>query len=738
MTSTATSIRTNFDDRAASQKVFEVFSGTQTPGQNGVPDINDPDAGLSISEASAIATLSGLGLTGVSYGLMQYSKSNPAKTVVDAMKPLYEKIQIGKALEAAQEGKSMTKLMELLPVVGVGVKRLNIDAIWKEVGDVLKVMQLHIDQGRLAIEPVDNSMDKFHDLSTKAFYGFGSLTALGTAVTTVTAAYVDRAIPFVDDAEKATETLEGPEAIFAEDAMKEVNYRIDGGFAQVDARVEEVEALVQDLPSFQGLVDTLAEAEGLLDPIKSLTATIKGLEGPFNSFLGVADVLGAPISGILDFFESPPKILPNGVEWGVIVEGHYGLLNIWIPPIYGPIPSFTHIFPPIPRSDVQKIIDVILNIAGIPFELMSIALSPILGPLENTIASTLKPIIDKLNPFKQYLDEFDSVADLLADLSSKLGDLVAEIEAAIGKIDAIDINIDTIDAIGVLNPEGMETYFGTDDAEVINGKVAKASGGYLDGAVLHGNGGDDTIKGTEIDDMLSGGSGQDVINGDAGNDLLLGGSDADILDGGAGDDVILGGSGDDTITGGLGNDTIDGGAGDDLQQFLAEDFADFTITRNGDEFEFSRAVGSGIETDTIKGIETFVFKDQTISLSELETSIAPSNDDPSPVEPVQTQRGGDGDDVITATGTRAAFMTGGGGADVFEFDESLTNGSKGLSVVEDFDLTEDRLRVPEDAAVQMLQTGGGVMLILSGDGDAVYLRDSALELQDMATVMDLV
>jgi len=69
-----------------------------------------------------------------------------------------------------------------------------------------------------------------------------------------------------------------------------------------------------------------------------------------------------------------------------------------------------------------------------------------------------------------------------------------------------------------------------------------------------------------------------TINGGAGNDTLWGSNGDDVIDGGAGNDSLFGGAGDDTLT---------GGAGDDVFQFTATNgsdvITDFAV--NGDSIE---------------------------------------------------------------------------------------------------------------------------------------------------------
>ncbi len=92
-----------------------------------------------------------------------------------------------------------------------------------------------------------------------------------------------------------------------------------------------------------------------------------------------------------------------------------------------------------------------------------------------------------------------------------------------------------------------------------------------------GLGGNDNIKGTELDDTLWGSDGDDTLNGHYGNDSLVGG---------AGNDSLYGGEhvydqffsplypNQDTLQGGLGNDTLNGGAESDTYLFNRGDGQD--------------------------------------------------------------------------------------------------------------------------------------------------------------------
>ena len=105
---------------------------------------------------------------------------------------------------------------------------------------------------------------------------------------------------------------------------------------------------------------------------------------------------------------------------------------------------------------------------------------------------------------------------------------------------------------------------GTDHADSLQGG---------NGQGVLGFGGDDTIRGDDVnescmrggagDDRLTAGNAGDSLDGDAGDDRIDGGSGRDGIGGGYGADVLNGGPGPDFIDGGAGPDTIRGGAGND-------------------------------------------------------------------------------------------------------------------------------------------------------------------------------
>jgi Ca2+-binding RTX toxin-like protein len=82
---------------------------------------------------------------------------------------------------------------------------------------------------------------------------------------------------------------------------------------------------------------------------------------------------------------------------------------------------------------------------------------------------------------------------------------------------------------------------------------------------------DDSLNGSDLDNVLTGGNGDDWLQDFwGGDDTLSGGNGDDIVWGGAGADTITGGDGDDFIRAGTGGDYVDGGTGYDTLTFGGE------------------------------------------------------------------------------------------------------------------------------------------------------------------------
>jgi Ca2+-binding RTX toxin-like protein len=236
---------------------------------------------------------------------------------------------------------------------------------------------------------------------------------------------------------------------------------------------------------------------------------------------------------------------------------------------------------------------------------------------------------------------------------------------------AVDATLDSIENVTTGN--GADLVIGDDGANVLRtGGGNDVSNGRAGDDSMDGGSGNDRLFGEEGDDTLVGGSGNDSQDGGEGNDLLIGGSGADELvggdgidtvdysassngvnanlggtgsggdaqgdtysgvenvvgsnhndtitgddadnelSGGLGNDNLNGGAGDDTIDHGVGNDAIDGGDGDGDVVIFEGDWADYTITLNNGTY----TITDGTFTDTVTGVETFVFNGVEVDVSE--------------------------------------------------------------------------------------------------------------------------
>ncbi|MBO6894941.1 MAG: VCBS repeat-containing protein, partial [Roseibium sp.] len=101
-----------------------------------------------------------------------------------------------------------------------------------------------------------------------------------------------------------------------------------------------------------------------------------------------------------------------------------------------------------------------------------------------------------------------------------------------------------------------------------------------------------------------------------GVDEIIGTNNNDTIVGSSGNDTISVKDGDDVITGGAGDDVIDGEGGTDTVVYSGN-YADYTITDNGDStYTITDNVGTD-GSDTISNIETLRFADGDQSMSDL-------------------------------------------------------------------------------------------------------------------------
>jgi len=162
-------------------------------------------------------------------------------------------------------------------------------------------------------------------------------------------------------------------------------------------------------------------------------------------------------------------------------------------------------------------------------------------------------------------------------------------------IETVDVFTgDGDDSLTVSNISGTDVTNNTVRAELGAGDdYASGAAGFRNVQFL-GEGGDDTLIGSTLNDFIDGGSGNDSLFGNVGDDTLYGDTGNDFLQGAAGDDTEFGGSGNDSITGGANNDYLSGDSGDDTLDGGSD--TDFLFGGSGND---DLAGGSG--TDYLTG-----------------------------------------------------------------------------------------------------------------------------------------
>ena len=227
----------------------------------------------------------------------------------------------------------------------------------------------------------------------------------------------------------------------------------------------------------------------------------------------------------------------------------------------------------------------------------------------------------------------------------------------------------------------MEGGDGTDTAEVNGGNggevfTATANGdrvrfdrldpapfsidiGTSEKLVLNMNGGNDSFSATGnlaalISVTVDGGAGDDSIRGSNGNDVLLGGDGNDFIDGQQGADVAFLGAGDDVFQWdpGDGSDVVEGQDGTDSMLFNGANIGEtFDLSANGGRARFTRNVANitmdlndveRVELDTLGGEDAFNIGDLSATdVREVAINLAGT---------VNGSAGDGARDTITATG----------------------------------------------------------------------------------------
>lgn len=273
-----------------------------------------------------------------------------------------------------------------------------------------------------------------------------------------------------------------------------------------------------------------------------------------------------------------------------------------------------------------------------------------------------------------------------------------------GPTDKLDVSFsgaDVIDGGGgddlLIGGGGSDTLVGGEGDDSIAGDAASND------SIAASAEGDDSIDGGNGNDVIDAGGGQDSVLGGEGNDVIHGGTGNDQLDGGAGDDRIEAGDGDDLVVGGAGTDQLIGGAGNDTYVFAGGDLllsatgaaesiedeqGSNALILNGVDTSYlqvgtysdgsvfiypSEGEALGLTAATAAAISSITINGEVYSLAELvgEFSRTPltldtptstfavyggNQDDQIAVARSSAQiRGGNGNDIITATGSGYTF-----------------------------------------------------------------------------------
>ncbi len=248
------------------------------------------------------------------------------------------------------------------------------------------------------------------------------------------------------------------------------------------------------------------------------------------------------------------------------------------------------------------------------------------------------------------IDEADYL-ELIEEIPNDDGNIVLDLTSVEDVVDhyiSLGMNVNEMFYnIGVY----IKTYDNTYGTNYLNSFVshypdyANEITTMVNGNFVVGTNGNDTLNGTNTQDIIWAEDGDDRINTGVGNDIIYGGAGNDIIKAGSGDDVVYGDKGDDTIIGDIGNDTIYGGDGND------------TITGDaGNDLLYG-----GIGNDTITGGTG----NDTIYGEDGDDILDGGEDD-------DTLYGGDGNDSLSG-GTGEDKLYGGAGDDTYYIDAEHGN-----------------------------------------------------------------
>ncbi len=187
------------------------------------------------------------------------------------------------------------------------------------------------------------------------------------------------------------------------------------------------------------------------------------------------------------------------------------------------------------------------------------------------------------------------------------------------------------------------------------------------------------------------------VTGGAGDDTITGHADGGFIAGAAGDDALTGGAGNDSLAGGTGDDTLEGGNGSDTAVWDGG-LADFGVSYDSgtDTFTFvdrNAADGADEGTDTVTGVESFIFDGEIYTATEMQAEAAGhANTGPGGA---QVAKGGTVDEN-SAAGTTVAVLTA-NDADGDALTYTVTDADGNPVTDSNFEIIGDEVRVRNGA-----------------------------------------
>jgi len=251
---------------------------------------------------------------------------------------------------------------------------------------------------------------------------------------------------------------------------------------------------------------------------------------------------------------------------------------------------------------------------------------------------------------------------------------------------------------------GDDSVLGTDGDDVIYGGIGSDTIRGAEGDdEVYGEDGNDQIYGNDGADTLYGGDGVDSLFGEIGDDVVYGGAGDDTVEGNEGNDILYGGTGNDYLRGSYGSDSLYGGEGDD---YLWMGWGDDTVYLS-DNFGNDTILGEGVDETTGDVMDlSAITTDITIDLTSSDPEAGTVSDGTS------TATFNEIEHIILSSGTDTLVLGNGSGADVVQAFEAPTDNGDGTSS------GNDQLDVSglDDSGGNPVNTNDVVITDTNGDG----------------------